>query len=110
MTMWSAYEDTSRWTEWAPHIRGVEPAGPLEDGMRGVVAGPLGTSARFEVTCIDRAEQRWTWKVQVGPARLTIAHEGADGVAAIEIDGPAPPVIAYTPLARRALNRLVRLA
>jgi hypothetical protein len=43
----------------------------------------------------------------LGPARLTIAHEVADGRTAVEIDGPAPLVIAYAPVARLALSRLV---
>ena len=33
--------------------------------------------------------------VWVGPARLTIDHELADGVTAVEIDGPAALVRTY---------------
>lgn len=107
--MWSAYADTSRWATWAPQIRRIEPQGPIQEGMRGVVEGPFGARTRFEVTSVDEAEGRWGWRVQVGPARLTIDHEVADGLTAIEIDGPAPLVLVYTPVARLALTRLVHL-
>ena len=107
--MWSAYADTSRWATWAPQIRRVHPQGPLEEGMRGVVEGPFWAKARFEVTVVAEAERRWTWRVQVGPARLTMDHEVADGRTAVEIDGPTPLVHAYAPVARIALTRLVHL-
>lgn len=106
--MWAAYADTSRWAMWAPQIRRVEPQGPLEEGMRGVVEGPFWARARFEVTTIDEAARRWTWRVQVGPAHMTIDHEVADGVTAVVIEGAAPLVLAYAPIARLALVRLVR--
>jgi diadenosine tetraphosphatase ApaH/serine/threonine PP2A family protein phosphatase len=107
--MWAAYADTSRWITWAPHIRRVDPLGSLEEGMRGVVRGPFGASARFEVTSVDAHEGRWTWKVRVGAARLTIDHEVADGRTSVDLDGPAPLVLAYAPVARRALERLVHV-
>jgi len=106
--MWTAYADTSHWATWAPQIRRVEPLGPLEEGMRGVVEGPFWARARFEVTTIDEAARRWTWRVRVGPAHMTIDHEVADGVTAVVIEGPAPLVLAYAPIARLALVRLVR--
>ena len=105
--MWAAYADTSRWATWAPQIHRVDPNGPLEEGMSGVVEGPIGARARFEVTFVDEAARRWTWKVWIGPAQLTIDHEVDDGLTAVEIAGPAPLVIAYAPLARMALTRLV---
>ena len=79
------------------------------EGMRGVVEGPFGTSAGFEVTSVDEAKGRWAWRVRVGPARLTIAHEVADGMAAVEIGGATSLVMAYAPVARAALGRLVRM-
>ena len=107
--MWSAYADTSRWASWAPQIRRVDPQGPLEEGMQGVVEGPFGVRARFEMTVVDEAERQWTWRVQVGPARLTIDHGVTDGLTAVEIDGPAALVHAYAPVARLALTRLVHV-
>jgi hypothetical protein len=109
-TMWAAYADTSRWASWAPQIRRVEPLGSLEEGMRGLVEGPFSARARFEVTHVDEAARRWSWRVAIGPAHLGIDHEVGERVAAVEISGPAPLVIAYAPVARLALSRLVNLA
>lgn len=106
--MWSAYADTSRWSAWAPQIRRVDPEGPLVEGMEGQVHGPWGANARFEVTLVDRAAGRWAWRVHAGPARFRIGHEVADGMTAVEIQGPAPFVLAYAPVARLALERLAR--
>lgn len=109
-TMWAAYADTSDWASWAPHIRSVDPIGIIYAGMRGVVEGPFRSRARFEVTSVDEAERRWTWEVRLGPAHLTIDHEVGEGTTSVTIEGPAPLVIAYAPVARRALERLVNLA
>lgn len=105
--MWAAYVDTSRWASWAPQIRRVEPLGPIAVGSRGVVEGLLGVKVRFEVTRVDEAARRWSWRVRVGPAHMTIDHEVDDGATAVVIEGPAPLVIAYAPVARLALTRLV---
>jgi len=107
--MWAAYADTSRWPSWAPQIQRVEPLGPLEEGLRGRVDGPLFARARFEVTRVDEAARRWSWRVAIGPAHLTIGHEVGEGVTAVVIEGPAPLVLAYAPVARLALARLVNL-
>jgi hypothetical protein len=107
--MWEAYADPARWHEWAPQIRAVRPLERIQTGLRGEVEGLLGVRVRFEVTEVDEPTGRWTWRVEVGPARLTIAHEVADGRTAAEIDGPAPIVLAYSPVARLALSRLVHV-
>jgi Polyketide cyclase / dehydrase and lipid transport len=108
--MWGAYADTSRWASWAPQIRHVEPVGPIEEGMRGRVDGPFFARAKFEVTSVDEAARRWSWRVAIGPAHLTIGHEVSEGATAVVIEGPAPLVLAYAPVARLALSRLVNLA
>ena len=108
-TMWAAYADTSRWTSWAPQIRRVEPLGALEEGMHGHVEGPFFSKARFEVTHVDEAARRWSWRVAIGPAHLTIGHEVGDGATAVVIEGAAPLVLAYAPVARLALTRLANL-
>jgi hypothetical protein len=107
--MWAAYADTSRWSTWAPHITRVEPRGPLVEGMRGVVHGPLWARATFDVARVDEEAGTWGWTVRVGPARLRIDHEVGDGRTAIVVDGAAPLVLAYEPVARIALRRLVAL-
>jgi hypothetical protein len=107
--MWEAYADPSRWSTWAPQIRAVRPLERLRTGLSGEVEGLAGLRVRFEVTEVDEAAGRWTWRVHLGPAALTIEHEVADGRTAIVLDGPAPVVVAYAPVARLALSRLVRL-
>jgi hypothetical protein len=76
--------------------------------MRGDVEGLFGVRARFLVTEVDETAGSWSWDVEVGPASLHISHEVSEGEAAIELSG-SPIVVAYAPIARQALRRLVRL-
>jgi hypothetical protein len=108
-TMWDAYADPSRWRSWAPQIRSVEPHEHIREGLEGTVTGLLGVRARFRVLAVERDAGRWSWEVRTGPVRLRIDHEVDDGRASITIEGPAPAVLAYAPVARLALSRLVRL-
>ena len=107
--MWEAYADPSRWRSWAPQIRSVEGTGPIREGLEGSVTGLAGVRARFRVLSVQQEAGRWSWEVRTGPVRLRIDHEVDDGRASITIDGPAPAVLAYAPVARLALSRLVRL-
>jgi len=106
--IWARYRDPQRWASWAPQIREVRAEGPLRPGLEGEVLGPLGARARFEVIDVDEANGTWTWVVRSGPVRLRIEHEIAEGLAGLVISGPAPAVLAYAPVARAALSRLVR--
>ena len=107
--MWDAYADPSRWPTWAPQIRSVEPREPIREGLEGSITGLLGVRARFRVLSVERDAGRWSWEVRTGPVRLRIDHRVDDGSASITIEGPAPAVLAYAPVARLALSRLVRL-
>jgi hypothetical protein len=106
--IWARYRDPQRWPEWAPHIREVRAAGPLRPGLEGTVVGPLGATASFEVIDVDEPSGVWTWVLRAGPVRLRLEHEVAEGRAGVVISGPAPAVLAYAPLARIALGRVVR--
>jgi hypothetical protein len=110
--MWSRYADPSRWREWAPQIKEVLATGPLRVGLSGEVIGILGLRSAFLVTTVDADTGRWSWRVRggIGPLRTTleIDHEVADGWAALRVTGPALAVVAYEPVARLALARLVR--
>ncbi len=106
-TIWARYRDPQRWPEWAPHIRQVRAVGRLRAGLEGQVVGPLGVSASFTVIEVDEPAGVWTWVVGSGPVRLRIEHEVAEGLAGLVITGPAPVVLAYVPVARRALAHLV---
>ena len=66
--------------------------------------------APFRVLSVEPEAGRWSWEVRTGPVRLRIDHEVEDGRAAITIEGPGPAVLAYAPVARLALSRLVRLS
>lgn len=74
-----------------------------------MVEGPFGVRARFEVTVVDEVARRWTWRVHVGPACLTIAHGVTDGLTAVDIEGPGLLVHSYAPVARVSLTRLVHV-
>lgn len=111
-TMWSRYADPGRWSEWAPQIRSVDAQGPLRVGLSGDVVGIMGMRAAFLVTVVDADAGRWSWRVRggVGPLRTTleIDHDVVDGRASLRVTGPALAVVAYEPVARLALARLVR--
>jgi hypothetical protein len=106
--MWDAYADPSRWQSWAPQIRSVEPHERIREGLEGTVTGLL-VRARFRVLSVEHDAGRWSWEIRTGPVRLRIDHEVDDGRASISIEGPPPAVLAYAPVARLALSRLVRL-
>jgi len=105
--IWARCRDPRRWPEWAPHIREVIAEGPLQPGLEGEVVGLLGVHARFEVLEVDVERGRWTWVVRSGAVRVRIEHEVGEGRAGLVLSGPAPAVVAYAPLARAALGRLV---
>jgi hypothetical protein len=112
--VWERYAVPARWPEWAPQITGVDlTVGRLTAGARGRVRGPLGSALPFVVDSVDEATRRWSWTVNVGRVRLRLLHwvaEGPDGgsTTGLRIDGPAPLVLGYAPLARLAIGRLVR--
>ena len=96
----------------------------LTPGLAGTVRGPLGVAVPFRVLDVepDGAVRRWTWRVSVGPVSLLLEHAvipldaAASGTGpdvrrtatTLLIDGPAPLVLGYAPLAQLALVRLVR--
>lgn len=107
--MWARYEDPQRWPEWAPHLRAVRAEGALRSGLSGEVVGILGVRARFVVLDVDARAMRWSWRAQLGPAGLEVEHRVDEGLADLELRGPAPVVLCYAPIARLALRRLVRV-
>jgi hypothetical protein len=112
--VWERYAVPARWPEWAPQITGVAlPVPRLVAGVHGRVRGPLGVTLPFVVDAVDEPARRWAWTVSPGPVRLHLLHwvvEGPDGgsTTGLRVEGPAPLVIGYAPLARWAIGRLVR--
>jgi hypothetical protein len=111
--VWERYAVPARWPEWAPQITGVDvPVPRLVAGVEGRVRGPLGLALPFVVDAVDEAARQWSWTVTLGPVRLHLLHwvaEGPDGgsTTGLRVDGPAPLVVGYAPLARWAIGRLV---
>jgi hypothetical protein len=104
--IWSRYRDPQRWPTWSPQIARVHAEGALRPGLEGELEGRFGVRARFDVLEVDERAMRWAWTVRIGPARLEIDHDVSEGYAAATIHGPAPLVLVYAPLAKRALRRL----
>lgn len=76
--------------------------------------GPAGMSVVFTATEVDALAWRWTWVVRLTAVTLHMTHgveprdTGHGGSRAwVRISGLRPVVVAYAPLARVALTRLV---
>lgn len=115
---WERYADPALWSTWAPQIRSVEVDGGgtvdrISAGMRGTVHALFGVSVRFEVTEVDEADHRWAWTVHLPAITLRLEHtlepagRARGSRTGLVVDGPAPVVLAYVPVARLALHRLV---
>jgi len=112
-TVWQRYVRTAAWPTWAPQIRAVEAEAELRAGMRGRVVPVVGPGITFVVEAVDHEARTWRWRVRAGPVRMRLWHAVRVGTpygteTELRIEGPAPVVVAYAPLARRALRRLVR--
>ena len=114
--VWVRYTRPEWWTRWAPHLREVGyPEPVVRPGTTGRVRGVGGVVADFSIDAVDVARRSWAWSVRVGPLRLSFEH-GVE-VAASEskhastawlvVHGPWPVLMAYAPVARYSLGRLV---
>jgi hypothetical protein len=113
---WERYADPALWSTWAPQIQGVDTTMPrLTAGGTGTVRAGLlprpTLGIPFEVLAVDEDAREWAWRARLGPVRLELEH----GVTAhlhgsstwLRVHGPLPVVLAYLPVARLALGRLV---
>lgn len=106
--MWARCRDPERWPSWLALVRGVRARGLLRPGLEGelVLVGRLRVS--FDVLDVDDVGTTWTRLVRLGPFRLRIEQRVDEGFAWILATGAFPLVLAYAPLARRSLSRLLR--
>ncbi len=114
---WDRYVHPGLWHTWSPQITSVNTQdSTLHAGTTGTVHGPLGVQVPFQVLHVDHDKRSWSWEVTAVGLVLTLHHEvrlsnektlGGSSTDLV-IDGPAPAVLAYAPLARIALGRLVR--
>ena len=110
--VWDRYARPSRWATWAPHVSRVEVAEDhLREGLRGTVVGLGVLPVRFRVAHVDASARTWDWVVRAGPLALHLAHsvqaEGTGSATGLRMTGPLPVLLAYAPVARLALRRLV---
>ncbi|GAB3845421.1 SRPBCC family protein [Dactylosporangium cerinum] len=113
--VWDRYVRPGRWPEWSPQIRAVDyPLEVLRPATSGVVHGPAGLRVRFQVVDVDgrNALRTWSWIVSVAGVRLALRHTvqatAAGTRTGLTVEGFAPVVASYLPVARVALRRLVR--
>lgn len=112
--VWDCYVRPERWPEWSPQIRSVDyPGETLSPQTVGVVHGPVGLRVAFQVMAVDATPpvRSWSWSVSAAGVRLVLWHT-VEAVAAgtrtgLTVQGFAPVVLGYLPIARLALHRLV---
>lgn len=113
--VWDRYLRPRRWPEWSPQIRSVDYPGEfLVPATGGVVHGPAGLPVRFHIVDVDGTSpvRTWSWTATAAGVRLALHHSVAATVTGtrtgLTIEGFAPAVALYLPMARWALHRLVR--
>ncbi|MGV4891879.1 SRPBCC family protein [Streptomyces viridosporus] len=111
-TVWFRYTSFRQWPAWSPQIVRVETRDErIGPGARGTIRSFLGVRAAFLVESVDEERRTWTWRVRLGPLRMRLTHEvrpHRDGTETrLAMQGPAPVLAAYAPLARLALRRLL---
>ncbi len=115
-TAWERYADPALWSSWAPQIQGVTAsterlaAGTTGTVHAGLLARPT-LPVAFEVLAVDEARRTWEWRAHVGPISLHLEHgvspDTVGSATWLRVHGMLPLVLAYAPLARLALSRLV---
>lgn len=112
--VWRRYTHPDTWSEWAPHLRGVETdVTVIEAGATGRVLGPRGVWLDFIVEEVDPVLRSWTWRVGRGTRAVRMHHDvvpAADGAtrATMRIDGALSLAMQpYRLLAGAALRGLV---
>lgn len=106
--MWRRVRDVDRWPTWMSLVRRVDASGPMRPGLEGTLEYPAGVRVAFEVLEIDERGPSWAREVRLWGLRLVIDHHIDEGFGLVEVSGPFPLPLAYVPIARRSLSRLLR--
>lgn len=84
----------------------------LTTGTSGTVGSVAGIRVVFGIETVDREGRRWSWRVRFGPVVLRLEHDvrahSRGSTTTLAMEGPRLALLAYAPLARLALHRLVR--
>ncbi|MDX2592900.1 MULTISPECIES: SRPBCC family protein [Streptomyces] len=112
-TVWQRYASVDQWASWSPQIKAVHSVSRrLSPGMSGTVEAVAGIRAAFVVDAVDHDHRTWTWRVRLGRIQIRLHHEvrpqGRGSTTSLTMDGPRLALLAYAPLARLALHRLVQ--
>ncbi|MFF8868439.1 SRPBCC family protein [Streptomyces sp. NPDC015139] len=112
-TVWQRYAGVDQWASWSPQIKAVHCVGRrLSPGMSGTVESVAGIRAAFVVEAVDHDRRAWTWRVRLGRIQIRLHHEvrpqGRGSTTSLTMYGPQLVLLAYAPLARLALHRLVQ--
>ncbi|AZI59470.1 SRPBCC family protein [Nakamurella antarctica] len=112
--VWERYAQPALWPEWSPLIQSVQCSHRrLQTGSTGTVRGPANIGIDFVIVNFDETNLSWVWdvKVPVVGSTLRLDHFVGDDNGAtstsLTINGCAPYVVGYAPLAKLALNKLV---
>jgi len=113
--VWTLLAEPSRWSQWAPHIRGARGLGhpEIQAGRRGVVM--LGGAAPIPVRITAKSPGRaWDW--QVGPVNMSHEVRATANGSEVRMAITAPRLIeaglriSYGPLIALLLRNLARVA
>lgn len=111
-TVWQRYASVEQWASWSPQIKALHCEGRrLSPGLSGTVESAVGVHAAFVVDAVDHDRRTWTWRVHLGRIRIRLHHEvrpGRGTTPSLTMDGPQLVLVAYAPLARLAMHRLVQ--
>lgn len=112
---WQRYVRPELWSTWSPQISRVDcDDEEIVTGSHGRVHSRLGVAVDFDVTAVDRLTYSWSWRVQAPlGVRVSLQHSlfraGRGTRTTLELDGPAPVLLGYAPVAKLALHRLLRV-
>jgi hypothetical protein len=109
---WQRYVEIAAWRAWSPQILTTDAdADEIAVGVSGTVHAVGGLRLPFTITAVDPVARTWSWVVRLGPVAMTLNHEvhghRRGSATLLAMEGPAPVLLAYAPLAWLALRRLV---